>query len=710
MKHRTIITIIAAFIFNAAFAENYTQYVDPTIGTGGHGHVFLGADVPFGYVQLGPTEVVHGWDWCSGYNASDSIIVGFSHTHLSGTGVGDLGDIQFMPVINARRQWSHFSHNDEVCRPGYYSVLLRDSHISVALTATQRVGFHRYVYPHGGTAHRLVVNVRDGIGWDRFVDGRVRMINDSVIEGFRVSSGWARHQPVHFVAVFSSKIKSFIDADSVYLLTFSSDTVMAKVALSPVSTRNARLNMEAEMPSWNFDAIAANADDAWNCELSRIAITARDASVKRVFYTSFYHTMIAPSVFCDVNGDYFGSDGSVHNDKTFINMTTFSLWDTYRSLHPLMTLVQKDKLRDIAQTFLHIYNEQGELPVWHLMGNETYCMVGCPAVPVLADMVLKDVDVNGVQAYQAIRKTLLGEGRGLGYMNSFGFLPYDMAGNETVSRCLEYAIAFWSAAQVAQRLAHDSDYDYFMERAMSYKKYFDTSTGFMRPVDVHGNFRNPFSPFAVTKDYTEGNSWQYTFLVPHDVHGLISLFGGERRFLNKLDSLFVATGSLGSSAPPDITGLIGQYAQGNEPSHHVLYMYSYAGAPYKAAPLLRKIMKDMYTTSRDGLIGNEDVGQMSAWYILSSIGLYQVEPCGGRFIIGSPIIDSAELNVGNGRTFHIIVRNNSPRNIYVDKVLLNGAHYDKSYISYSDIMRGGTLTLTMSSRPTAFGTSLSSRP
>ena len=457
----------------------------------------------------------------------------------------------------------------------------------------------------------------------------------------------------------------------------------------------------------------ADADRKWEEQLQKMHISGGTPAEQSVFYTAMYHTMIAPSVFCDVDGRYRGADGQVYQGD-FTNYTTFSLWDTYRAAHPLMTLIHPERQKDIAQTMLHICDQQGKLPVWHLMGNETDCMVGNPGSIALADQVMKGYLTDYKAALEALKKSDMREERGLGLLAKYGYIPCDLDPTyETVAKGLEYAIADGAAAVVAKRYGTKSDYKYFYDRSQSYRRYFDRKTGFMRGVTSKGQFREPFNPFHAVHqhdDYTEGNAWQYTWLVSHDVHGLIGLFGGEKPFLQKLDSLFVAEGDLGEGASPDISGLIGQYAHGNEPSHHIIYMYNYAGQPWKAAPLLRKVFSEMYRDGLDGLSGNEDVGQMSAWYVLSSMGLYQVEPAGGRYIIGSPLFDSVEMNVGNGRTFKVTARNNSAENIYVQSAKLNGKKYTKSYVDFKDIVCGGELELVMGSQPSAFGTAKKDRP
>ncbi len=696
------------------------DHVNPMIGSGGHGHVFVGASVPFGLVQLGPTQPVRGWDWCSGYHYSDSVIVGFSHTHLSGTGIGDLGDVLFFPTQKNERK-ALFSHADEKVAPGLYSVTLKSSAIHVDLTATTRTGYHRYTFPSGGDAS-IVVNLREGIGWDAWSDSRLIQENDSVVSGYRISKGWAKHQQIYFTAVFSKRIQKLEQkGDSIGTVTFktngSSDPVYVKVGLSPVSVENAKLNLASEVANKSFDQIAANARKQWSNELSRIQVKTMNDTDAEIFYTALYHTMIAPSVFSDVNGDYRGSDGKVYKNGGFTNYTTFSLWDTYRAAHPLATLIHPDRMRDFAETFIHIFKQQGKLPVWHLMGNETDCMVGNPAISVLADLLLKGYLPNKADqeaAYEAMKTSAMLDERSIDLLKEYGYIPFDKEkAAESVAKCLEYGIADASLAEVANHLGKKADYEYFHKRSMAYQHYWDPKTKFLRGLSSTGKFREPFNPFLSVHekgDYTEGNAWQYVWLVPHDVHGLIKLFGGDKPFVTKLDSLFIVKGDMGEKASPDISGLIGQYAHGNEPSHHIIYMYNYAGQPYKAAPLLRKVMTTLYKADPDGLCGNEDVGQMSAWYVLSSIGLYQVEPAGGKYIFGSPIVREATVNLGKGKTFKIVAHNNSKENIYIQSVKLNNKAYTKSYITYNDLKAGGTLEFVMGNKPSKFGTAVTSRP
>lgn len=704
LKTQLLALVLAGFSMSvSAVQDSFTQFVNPYIGTGGHGHVFLGANVPFGAVQLGPTQITRGWDWCSGYHYSDSLIIGFGHMHLSGTGIGDLGDIAFLPTFDAKTYTERFSHDAEYVRPGYYTVRLADSKILVELTATQRAGMHRYTYPLSSKQPLLKLNLKQGIGWDKMTKCQLTQENPTTVSGYRLSEGWAKDQRVYFVAEFSRAVKlQEMQADSVGVFSFDDATkpLLVRVGISAVSVDNAKANLKAEIKDWNFDRVAQEADAAWNDELGKIKVETPNLDDKTIFYTGLYHTMIAPSVFSDVNGQYRGSDGKIYQGD-FVNYTTLSLWDTYRAAHPLMTIIHPEKQRDIAQTFLHIFQQQGKLPVWHLVGNETYCMVGNPGIPVLADIVLKGFNVDKKAAYQAMRTSALLDERSLDNLKKFGYIPWNRDSTfETVAKGLEYALADACVAKVAKLLGEKKDYQYFFNRSKSYKYYFDKKTGFMRGVD-NGKFREPFNPFHSSHrndDYTEGNAWQYTWLVPHDVPGLIKLFGGKRPFVTKLDSLFTISGDLGENASPDISGLIGQYAHGNEPSHHILYMYNYVGQHDKTAEKVREVLKTMYHNDFDGLSGNEDVGQMSAWYILSSLGIYQVEPAGGRYMFGSPLFDKAVVNVGKGKTFTIIAHNNSAKNVYVQQIKLNGRPYKKLYIDYKDIVSGGTLEFFMTDK------------
>lgn len=706
-----------------------TQFVDPKIGSGGHGHVFVGANVPFGFVQLGPTSVPQEWDWTSGYHVSDSTVIGFPHLHLSGTGIGDLHDITVMPVtgevVYARGVtddpqsglWSYSDRSREQVRPGYYATRLTRYDIDVELTATKRVGFHRYTFPESETSG-IVFDLQNGGGWDRATEASVRIIDDRTICGYRYSRGWANDQRVYFHAEFSRPFKAFrliadgqpvqgasATASVLYgradFETEPGDTILLKVALSPTSAEAARRNLAAELPDWDFRKTVKAADEAWNRELAKIDITTRSESDRRVFYTALYHTMIAPSVFCDVDSTYYGADKQIHPGEGFVNYTTFSLWDTYRGAHPLMTIIHPEKMADIINTMLHIHEQQGKLPVWHLMGCETNCMTGNPGIPVVADALIKGFGgFDREAAYEALKQSAMRDERGMKYRKQYGYLPCDKM-KESVAFDLEYALADWCVAEAAKVMGKKEDEAYFRKRSQSYRQLFDPTTGFLRGRNSAGEFREPFNPFHSIHredDYCEGNAWQYTWLVPHDVEGLIDCFGSRERFLNKLDSLFILTGDAGEMASPDISGLIGQYAHGNEPGHHTCYLYTLAGVPEKTADRIRYILRHLYSDRIDGICGNEDVGQMSAWYILSALGFYPVEPAGGRYVFGSPLFDKAVLQVSGG-TFTITARNNSEQNRYIQSVRLNGEPYRQPWINHADITAGGTLELTMGAKP-----------
>ena len=699
----------------AATVQNLTQYVNQYVGTGGHGHTFMGANVPFGLVQLGPTEPTRGWDWCSGYYYDDDELIGFGHMHLSGTGIGCLGDVAFLPVKDFKQTSTRFTHEAEKVHPGYYSLQLTDPNVLVELTATERCGFHRYTFKDGAKA-QLALDLSQCIGWDKLNDCLLTQESTTRLTGFRRSNGWAADRRIYFSIDFSQPVTVHrLDSMERVVVSVADNTkpLLVKVALSPVSIDKAKLNMQAEMAGWDFDATVKAADDAWNRELARIQIQTNDQTKKRVFYTAMYHLMTSCSKFNDVDREYRGADGKVHK-ADFTNYTTLSLWDTYRAAHPLMTVAFPEMQRDFAQTFLNIYKQQGRLPVWHLMGSETDCMVGNPGAIVLADLTMKGFVEDKELALEALKTTQMKDIRSLGLLKEHGYIPWNLEPeNETVAKALEYCAADDGVAKVAKLLGKTDDYNYFFNRSRSFKKYYDPETRFLRAVGTDGKFRLPFNPFFAehrTNDYTEGNAWQYTFLVPHDVKGLINLFGSDKAFMSKLDSLFFVEGWAGDNASPDMSGMTGQYAHGNEPSHHVIYMYNYAGRPDKAAPLLRKMLNEMYLDQPDGLSGNEDVGQMSAWYIISSVGLYQVDPVGGRFVIGSPLFDKATVNVGSGKTFTVVAKNNSDRNIYVQSARLNGKALKNSYIDFNDIRHGGTLELVMGPKPSKWGTAAACRP
>ena len=696
---------------------NYTRFVDPKIGTGGHGHVFVGANVPFGMVQVGPTSIPQSWDWVSGYHDSDSTVVGFSHTHLSGTGIGDLFDVTVMPVVGevtyARGEekdpqsglWSYADRTKEAVRPGYYSVPLVRYDITAEMTATERVGLHRYTFPAAEDA-AVVFDLENGGCWDKATETHLEQEGDTRITGWRYSTGWAKDQRVYFVAEFSKPFAKFETVGERYarasFSTNDGEQVLVKVALSPVSVEGAEANLAAELPGWDFEATVQAADAKWNAELSKVKITTTDQTARRIFYTALYHTMVAPSVFCDVNGDYYGSDHAIHRAADFTNYTTFSLWDTYRAAMPLMTVLHPEKMADIVQTMLHIADEQGRLPVCHLWGNETDCMVGNPGIPVVADAIVKGIEgFDREKAFEAIKKTAMNPDRGNGLRMRYGYIPCDLF-NEAVAYDMEYALADGAAARAAEALGRTEDAAYFTERSRSYRNYFDPATRFMRGRDSRKGWRTPFDPFHSTHradDYCEGNAWQYTWLAPHDVEGLQGCFGSRAKLIEKLDSLFIVSPVIqGGNTSPDISGLIGQYAHGNEPSHHILYLYTMLGQPWKTADKVREVLTTLYHDQPDGLSGNEDVGQMSAWYILSSLGMYEVEPAGGRYWFGSPLFDRAEIKVPGG-TFTVTAENNSAENKYIQRVWLDGQLYTKPWIAHADVVRGGELRFEMGAEP-----------
>lgn len=709
--------------------EDLTQFVDPRIGTGGHGHVFYGANVPYGFIQLGPTSIPQSWDWVSGYHVSDSTVIGFPHTHLSGTGIGDLHDINVMPVVGEVTYsrgdassyetglWSYSDRSKEIVTPGYYRTHLSRYNVDVELTATKRVGFHKYTFL-GNESPAIVFDMVNGGCWDKTTEAVIRVVNDSTVSGYRYSKGWADDQRVFFRAEFSRKFDNveFIVNDSVKegnmakgaqlfarvnFAAGNQEPVYMKVALSPTSEEGAQLNMQTELSGWDFEKTIADAKAAWNKELNKVKVYTTDEASKKIFYTSLYHTLFAPSEFCDVNGDYYGADKQMHKGEGFVNYTTFSLWDTYRAAQPLMTILHPEKMSDIINTMLHIHQQQGKLPVWHLMGCETNCMVGNPGVPVVADAILKDIKgFDAELAFKALKESSMLPERGMEHRIEYGFIPADKM-TEAIAYDMEYAIADWAVAQAAQKLGKQEDYEYFLKRSKSYKNYFDASTGFMRGKMLDGSWRTPFSPYASSHredDYCEGNAWQYTWLVPHDVEGLVECFGSKEAFVNKLDSLFLANGDMGEASSPDISGLIGQYAHGNEPSHHTVYLYTLVGQPWKTADRIKEILHTMYTDQPDGLSGNEDVGQMSAWYILSSFGFYQVEPAGGKFVFGYPNFDKVEIAVPAGK-FVIERENKGQQNNYIQGIVLNGAEYKKPWIEYADIMKGGELKFLMGDEP-----------
>ncbi len=750
-----------------AQTKDYTRLVNPFIGTGGHGHTFPGATVPFGMVQLSPDTRIDNWDGSSGYHYSDDIIYGFSHTHLSGTGIPDGCDILFMPTAGKTKYFekvgdktvkvfgSKFSHINEKAEPGYYSVKLDDENILAELTATQRVGFHRYTFPNAGKA---TVNLN--MTWrDKPVDINVQRINERRIEGYRRSTSWAKDQIVYFVAEFSKPFKHnqynrWLDQDVTlfpgslktiaYSTTFEfeaaqGEKIQLKVAISYVSIEGARKNLEAELPHWDFDKVRADARAAWNKELSKIEVSSGTPDQTTNFYTALYHTMIQPNVFNDVDGKYKGHDGKIHvlspgfsrpsgakkppeGGTPSEQYTVFSLWDTFRAAHPLYTIIDQKRTVDFINKFIRQYEQGGRLPVWELWGEETDTMIGYHAVSVIADAMAKGIKgFDYEKAYAAAKHSAELDHFGLAAYKKRGYISMEDE-NESVSRTLEYAYNDWCIAQMAKILhtsqmirrnvlgytnAKEAEYakdvQTFSQRASYYENLFDTKTGFFR-AKKNGGFVEPFAPNEVTFGFTEGNSWQYSFFVPHDVTRLMELMGGREKFVAKLDELFTTSDKLTGREQADLTGLIGQYAHGNEPSHHIAYLYNYAQEPWKTQKYVRQIMDNFYKNAPDGLIGNEDCGQMSAWYIMSAGGFYPVNPGDGVYAFGTPLFPEMTYRLENGNTFTIRAKNVSPKNIYILNAKLNGAPYKKAFITHDDITRGGVLEFSMIDTPvtTAF--------
>lgn len=722
MKRIAIFLSLAAAMLSACEPadKDYAAYVDPYIGSGGHGHVFVGANVPYGMVQLGPQQIKDHWDWCSGYHYSDTLVIGFSHTHLTGTGIGDLGDILLMPYdpakarytgeymprkkTEARHIYAGLDHANETVSPGFYSLEMPDYGVNVRLAATARTGLHEYTFSSDRSA--VLVDLCSGIGWDGVTDWELKVVDPTHVEGYRRSSGWAKDHTWWFAAEFSQPVTgqedvAITDKEKAVALMFDTSeekTLYVKVGISPVSCANAWENLQTEQPDWDFQAVADAARNRWNEELGRIDIEASDDRQRKIFYTALYHTMIAPMLFSDVNGQYRGADGKVHeSDRN--QYTVLSLWDTYRAASPLMTVIDPEMASDMASTFLNIYSQQGKLPVWHLDGNETDCMIGNPGVIVMADLCLKGFVEDMPAALEAMKASSMLDERGQELLKEYGFIPFDKSAEvETVSKALEFAIADASLVKVAELLGDSEAVEYFTARSRSWKKYVDPETGFVRGRASDGSWRTPFDPFKaihMKSDFTEGNAWQYTWLAPQDVQGLIEIHGGKDDFAAKLDEFFVAEGDLGPDAN-DVTGLIGQYAHGNEPSHHIAYLYNYVGQQHKCAEKVRHIIDELYFDDHSGVCGNEDAGQMSAWYVLSSMGLYQVDPAKGEFQFGSPKVNKAVIEVGDGRKFTIIASGNSTENIYIKEARLNGNLLDRTYVTYDEIVAGGTLEFVMS--------------
>ncbi|WP_143309603.1 GH92 family glycosyl hydrolase [Chitinophaga vietnamensis] len=715
--------------------------VDPYIGSGGHGHVFVGASVPYGAVQVGPTNIVKGWDWCSGYHYSDSVVIGFSQMHLSGTGIGDLGDVLMMPYTGSIRTsrgtqenpasgyGSHYSHAREKARPGYYSLHLDDYNVDVELTASERTAFHKYTF-NDQKPSNIIIDLKEGIGWDAPVETFIRQQDEYTLVGYRFSKGWAEDQRLWFAIKSNVPLKQFTvfegddkkdgkelkgkNVKGVISFAGSPGQVMLKVGISPVSSENALANINAEIPGWDFAKTVNAANAKWDKELSKVNIETKDAAARRVFYTALYHTMIAPALFNDHDGSYRGTDKKAYKNPGFDNYTVFSLWDIYRSCAPLSTILHPDKVNSFVNSMLTIYQQQGKLPIWPLVGSETNCMVGYHAVPLIVDAYLKGFSgFNAKAALEAMKASSTRDDLGMKYIKERGYIPADKE-YESVSKAMEYAIDDWCIAAMAKKMGKKEDYEYYKKRAGYYKNYFDSSIRFVRPRMSDGSFKTPYDPFNSIHekgDFTEGNGWQYTWLVPQDVEGLIHLMGGDEAFTRKLDSLFTVSGDMGKEASSDISGLIGMYAHGNEPSHHVTYMYAFAGNQWKTAEKVRQVMKEFYFDQPEGLAGNEDCGAMSSWYVMSSLGFYPVNPANGVYVLGSPLFDKATLNLQGGKKFTVQTINNSPENIYIQSITLNGKPYSKSFIRHEELMKGGTMVVKMGSKPNYdFGKKDADRP
>ncbi len=723
--------------------HDITQYVNTFIGTGGHGHTFPGATTPYGMVQLSPDTRTLGWDACGGYHYTDNSIIGFSHTHLSGTGISDLGDILFMPFIEEAKidsgtpqnpdlgYRSRFSHEEEDASPGYYMVKLQDYDIKAELTATTRTGFHRYTYPENKQAG-IVIDLGHTIYPDRKPEHELRIISDTELEGLKRSSGWAKDQYVYFYAKFNKPFtcKIFdnneeIDSQSIKqsknlkaVLSFEikeGEQLLTKVGISPVDYKGARNNLDNENPDWDFDNIRALASKKWKEELGKISVSGGSEDEKNIFYTSLYHTAISPYTFSDVDGRYRGMDNQIHQSDGNVIYTVFSLWDTFRASHPLKTIIDPKLDNDFINTLLTKYDQGGALPMWELVGNYTGCMIGYHSVPVIVDAYFKGIrDFDIEKTYnavlhaadynidsvlfpnEAVQNKLMPKSKL--FNAEKGYVPADLE-NQSVSKALEYAYNDWCIAQMAKDLGKMEDYERFMERSKRYSEYYDKETGFMRGKNENGSWREPFNPRSSehrVDDYTEGNAFQWSWFVPHDVEGLVELVGGKKQFITQLDTLFSTSSDLeGDHVSSDITGLIGQYAHGNEPSHHISHMYNFVGQEWKTQELTNQIMSELYFNDPNGLAGNEDCGQMSAWYVLNAMGFYSFCPGEPIYSIGRPVFDKVEIKLPNGKVFTVIAKNNSLTNLYLQSAKLNGEPLTKAFFSHKGIINGGILEFEM---------------
>ena len=716
--------------------HNILSYVNPLIGTSGHGHTFPGAAYPFGMVQLSPDTGLDGWDWCSGYHYSDSSIIGFSHTHLSGTGRSDLMDIMLMPTTGDIKLQagtkedpdsgyrSRFSHEEEWASPGYYKVNLKDYNITVELTTSPRCGFHKYTFPQSKESH-IIIDLSHHYAKDSVIFTSLNLVDSCTITGQRNTKGWGEpgekywsNQQIFYAIRISkpfdsaklalddqfTKNKTAQGKNIKAILNFETnqnETIFVKVGISAVSIDNALQNLTEEIPEWNFDTILNENQSAWKEKLGKVIIDAPEKT-KTIFYTALYHSFLAPYLYNDINGEYLGFDKKVYKALNFNNYTVLSLWDTFRAENPLLTLLTPEITSNLIQSMLMQYEQYGLLPVWPLWSSETNCMIGYHSVPVIVDAYFKGIRNFDVEkAYQAMRASAMQDDFGIKELKQYKYIPYDKY-NKSVSTALEYCFDDWCIAQMAKELNKIGDYEYFMKRSASYKTYFDKEHKLMNGVSSKGKPRRPFDPFYSSYgecDWVEGNSWQYSFFAPHDINGLIELYGGKKAFASALDTLFSMSPNMsGGDVPIDITGLIGQYAHGNEPSHHVAYLYNYAGQPHKTQKRLHEIMTTLYTDKPDGLCGNEDCGQMSAWYVFSAMGIYPVNPTSGIYVFGKPMINKAILKTGDN-PFIIEAHNLNENNIYIQSVKLNGRNYNKLYITHQDITQGGHLEFEMGSEP-----------
>lgn len=710
---------MASFKATAQQVRNLLPFVNPMIGTDGHGHTFPGACYPFGMMQVSPDTRLTGWDGCSGYHYSDSVIYGFTHTHLSGTGCSDWGDILLMPVpalvdkkagnIETIGSYSSsFSHKNEKASPGYYSVLLNNGNIKAELTVGQRAGIHRYTYS-GKDSCIIILDLQHR---DEVLGSQITFVSDTEVSGYRRSKDWAQNQVVYFDIRFSKPIinKQLFHQDK--LIAFQpnyeaknikvamgfnhSEKILVKIGISAISAANAALNLTSEIPGWDFGGLLRKTETAWNQYLNKIQVSSSDKSLLTTFYTALYHTAIHPSLYTDVNGEYLGRDFKTHVAKGYNVYTVFSLWDTYRAEHPLMTLIEPSLDEQFIETFLRQYEQGGKLPIWELSANETNCMIGDHSIPVIVDAYMKGI--RGFDAEEALKAMEHSAGErwnGTKSYRSYGYIPSDKE-RESVSKTLEYSYDDWCVAQFAKALGKKEDYLEYELLAENYKNVFDPTTGFMR-AKTNGAWYKPFDPRQVDFNYTEANAWQYTFNPPDDVKGLIELYGGKEKMAMKLDSLFHVSSQTTGREQADITGMIGQYAQGNEPSHHMAFLFNYLGQPWKTVDYVRQI-EALYTSANDGLCGNEDCGQMSAWYVLASIGIYQVCPGDNQFEITTPLFDTVKISLGNGKIFTMISHLSEPGAKYITSATLNGNDYKKSYITYSAITDGAKLDLKVGNK------------